>query len=91
MCKLQTAIRETKAQIFRTVGIMPEFIWLPFNLYFRLIYSLNLHDTEGFDGQLIKYEGMKVTVFWKNEDIFTMPILCDKTWVNYSTSMDRFG
>ncbi len=70
MCGLQTAINEVTLRVHELSGIPPDSIMLPFNLYFRLIFSLELHKEKSFDGVLGYFNALRVDIIWKNCNYF---------------------
>ncbi len=67
--ELERAIEECKAKIFEACGIMPDRLALPFNLYFKLVYSLDV-PFKSIDLWPVEYCGLAVELHWVNSNEF---------------------
>lgn len=67
--ELEKAVEHCKVKIYAETGIMPDTIALPFNLYFKLIYSLDL-PFKAIDFWPKEYCGLAVELQWVNSNEF---------------------
>lgn len=69
--ELEKAIEHCKVKSYAETGIMPDMIALPFNLYFKLIYSLDL-PFKSIDFWPKEYCGLAVELHWVNSNEFSI-------------------
>ena len=65
--ELEKAIEHCKVKVYTETGILPDTIALPFNLYFKLIFSLDL-PFKSVDLWPVEYCGLMVELHWVNSN-----------------------